>query len=108
MTVIVKHNEDPFTADLRAMHVATGQPRYGVRLDLLNGGFIRRWSDDRQDALDLYRQALADPAMKAVFCFDHIDIEMLAFDFRPAGRSYEQIKADSEAAIDRILAWTDD
>jgi hypothetical protein len=81
MTIGPDHTQDPINDRLRAAHIATGEPRYSLQMDRLGGGYVRRWSNDRGQALQWHRDAAADPKMKAVFCFDHIAIDMLAFDF---------------------------
>ena len=85
MTIGPDHTHDHVNDQLRVAHIATGEPRYSVQLDRMSGGYIRRRSNDRRQALRWHAEALVDPQMKAVFCFDHIAIDMLAVDFRPAG-----------------------
>lgn len=89
--------------DLAAAHLASGQPRYSIFLRLAGGGFIRRWSNDRDEALAHHANAVADPNMDSVITFDHLDIDSLAVYFAPHGKSAAQLKAESDEAIDRMI-----
>lgn len=89
--------------DLAAAHLASGKPRYSIYLRLADGGFIRRWTDDRDDALAQHANAVADRNMDQVITFDHLGIHSLAVDFAPHGQSAAQLEAESDEAIDRMI-----
>jgi hypothetical protein len=102
MTIGPFHTNDPINDHLRAEHIASREPRYSVQTDRLNGGYVRQWTNDRQTALRLHGEAIGEPQMKAVFCYDHIAIDRLATHVRDHGRSYEQITQECEAMIDAM------
>jgi hypothetical protein len=88
--------------DLAEGHIASGQPRYSCYLRLTTGGFIRRWSDRRSQALAMHAAAVATPDMDCVITFDHIAIDHLGVDFRPTGKSGEQLRIECDEALERM------
>ena len=89
-------------ADLADRRRVTGEPRYSVRLDLQGGGFIRRWSDERDEAMAMYRQAAASPLMTAVFFLDPIGHEMMAMTC-VADDPRDELPIDDRAAFETVV-----
>lgn len=93
---------DWINQDLAAAHKASGMPRYSIYLALQGGGFVRRWTDDRSEALAYHADAVADPKMGSVITFDHLDVDNLAVDFAPHRKSAAELKAECDEALDRM------
>ena len=84
-------------------HRASGQPRYSVTLYLARGGFIRRWTNDRDEALVGHGMAAKTPDMRWAITFDHLGLDAIAVDFPPDGKTAQQLKAECDAALDAML-----
>lgn len=86
-----------------AAHKASGEPRYSVHLALVGGGFIRRWTDDRQEALAMHAAAVEDPQMNLVVTFDHWRDHDELVAARPTKKTAEELSRDLDEAIDRMI-----
>lgn len=89
------------TNDLRAAHLASGRPRFSVSIRV-GGVRTETWTDDRDAALTEHSAAAARPEVESVLTFDNEAVDMIAAHFWSDGRTYEEIAADCDAAID---AW---
>lgn len=84
-------------------HLASGQPQYSNTLYLLGGGFIRRWTNERDAAMAQHGADIANPRMRWAITFDHLGIDTLAVDFPPHGKTAKQLKAECDAALDEMM-----
>lgn len=89
--------------DLIEAHRASGQPRYSVTLYLARGGFIRRWTNDRDEALAEHGAVTKNPDMRWAITFDHLGLDSIAVDFPPDGKTAEQLRAECDAALDAMM-----
>jgi hypothetical protein len=103
MTYSTFSHLDGFDRELVEAHLAKGMPRYSICQWLWGGAFVRRWTSDRRDALAQPAAAASDPTMDRVISFDHFAVLDLAATFRPSGKTPAQMKAQSDAAIDRMI-----
>ncbi|AZS19210.1 hypothetical protein [Caulobacter sp. FWC26] len=94
---------DLIDRELIEAHIASGQPRYSVTLHLARGGFIRRWSNDRDEALAEHGAAIKSPDLGWAVTFDHLGLDSIAVDFPPDGKTAEQLRAECDAALDAML-----
>ena len=94
---------DLIDRELIEAHVASGQPRYSVTLYLARGGFIRRWINDREEALAEHGVVTRSPDMRWAITFDHLGLDAIAVDFPPGSKTAEQLKAECDAALDAML-----
>jgi len=92
-----------FDRELVEAHVAKAMPRYSICQWRRGGGFVRRWTSERAEALVQHAAAAADPEMDRVVSFDHIAVLDLAVTFQKTGKARAQLKAESDAAIDEMI-----
>ena len=91
-------NSDQANA-LRAAHLASGRPRYSVST-FADGVRSEHWTFDRDEALAQHQAAAARPEVTHVLTFDNLALDMIAMHFTSDGKSYVEIAADADAAID--------
>lgn len=84
-------------------HIASARPRYSTTLYLAGGGFIRRWSPDRAEALAQHASDRDDERRLSVITFDHLTEADIAVDFPPHGKTAEQLKAQCDEALDQMF-----
>ena len=84
---------------LRAAHLASGRPRYSVSW-YEAGARCEHWTNDRDEAVVEHGVVAARAEVTHVLTFDNLALDMVAMHFTSDGRSYEEIAADADAAID--------
>uniref|UniRef100_B0T9A9 Uncharacterized protein n=1 Tax=Caulobacter sp. (strain K31) TaxID=366602 RepID=B0T9A9_CAUSK len=94
---------DLIDRDLIAAHIASGQPRYSNTLYLRGGGFIRHWSDDRDEVLARHARSVSDAKLSWTITFDHLAVQDLAVDFPPHDKTAAQLKAECDQALDEMM-----
>jgi len=87
---------------LRAAHLASGRPRYSVSW-FEAGMRSEHWTSDRDAALAKHGVVAARPDVTHVLTFDNLALDMIAMHFTSDGRSYAEIAADADAAIDTMF-----
>lgn len=91
-------NSDQANA-LRAAHLESGRPRYSVSW-FEAGARSEHWTSDRDEAVAEHGVVAGRGEVTHVLTFDNLALEMIAMHFTSDGRSYEEIAADADAAID--------
>ena len=96
------HDNSDLAKALRASHRASGRPRYSVSW-FEAGARGELWTSDRDAALAEHGIAAGRSNVTQVLTFDNLALEMIATHFLSEGRSYEEIAADADTAIDTML-----